>query len=140
MADFLNLHLSAQEINAVSNLGLAHIGDCVYELLVRSRLVTGGTLTNKRLHAATVEYVSAPAQARAMETLLPHLTEEETAVFRRGRNTRVNSVPKRADLADYHAATGLECLFGWLYLNGAHERINELFSLAVEMPEQKKTC
>ena len=130
--DYLNVRLEPREAEAVSNLGLAHIGDCVYELMVRSRLVCGGTLTNRSLHAATVEYVSARAQAKAAGALLSHLTEEERAVYKRGRNTRVNSVPKRAQIGDYHAATGLECLFGWLYLLGRHERLNELFSYIVE--------
>lgn len=129
--DYFNLTLSEQQLNEISNLGLAHIGDCVYELLVRSYIVTRGTHTNKRLHAATIGYVSAPAQARAVETLLPHLTERERAVYRRGRNARVNSVPKHAKLGVYHAATGLECLFGWLYLNGERERINELFGIII---------
>ena len=132
MTDYLNIQMTEQEIGAVSNLGLAHIGDCVYELLVRSYLVCHGGQTNQGLHFATVEYVKAPAQAKAMEKLLPHLTEEEHAVYKRGRNTRVNSVPKNADIGDYHAATGLECLFGWLYLKAMHERINELFAIIVE--------
>lgn len=138
MNDYLNIRLRPEEIGAVSNLGLAHIGDCVYELLVRSYLVCRGAQTNQGLHRATVSFVSAPAQARAMERLLPLLTEEESAVYRRGRNTRVNSVPKNAELRDYHAATGLETLFGWLYLNGAHARINELFAAALGDAEQEK--
>lgn len=138
MTDFLNICLTSEQIGAVSNLGLAHIGDCVYELLVRSYLVCRGTQTNQELHRATVSFVSAPAQARAMERLLPLLTEQESAVYRRGRNTRVNSVPKNAALRDYHAATGLETLFGWLYLNGAHARINELFAAALADGEQEK--
>jgi len=132
MTDYLNIKMTRKEIGAVSNLGLAHIGDCVYELLVRSYIVCHGKQTNQGLHFATVDYVKAPAQARAMEKLLPGLTEEELAVYKRGRNTRVNSVPKNADIGDYHAATGLECLFGWLYLNAMHDRINELFAIIVE--------
>ena len=132
MTDYLNIQLTPLEIGAVSNLGLAHIGDCVYELLVRSYIVCHGKHTNHGLHNATVEYVKAPAQARAMERLLPLLDEEELSIYKRGRNTRVNSVPKNADLGDYHAATGLECLFGWLYLNAKHQRINELFSAIME--------
>ena len=132
MTDYLNIRMDRQEIAAVSNLGLAHIGDCVYELLVRSYIVCHGKQTNQGLHFATVQYVSAPAQARAMEKILPHLTEEESTVYRRGRNTRVNSVPKNANIGDYHAATGLECLCGWLYLNAMHERINELFEIVME--------
>ncbi len=132
MADYLNIQMAEQEINAVSNLGLAHIGDCVYELLVRSYIVAHGSVTNQQMHRTTVEMVCAAAQARAADVLLPILTEEERTVFRRGRNSHVNSVPKNAGMGDYHAATGLECLFGWLYLSGKHARINELFALILE--------
>ena len=132
MTDYLNIRMTPQEINAVSSLALAHIGDCVYELLVRSYIVCHGTQTNHGLHSATVALVKAPAQARAMERILPLLTEEELGVYRRGRNTRVHTVPKSAELGEYHAATGLECLFGWLYLNARHQRINALFEAIME--------
>lgn len=132
MTDYLNIKLLPEEIRALSNLGLAHIGDCVYELMVRSHLVCCGRVTSQGLHRETVKYVSAPAQAAAMEKLLPRLDEEEAAVYRRGRNSRVNSVPKNADIGQYHAATGLEALFGWLYLNGKHDRLNELFAIILE--------
>ena len=132
MKDFLDIKLSEAEIRAISNLGLAHIGDCVYELMVRSRIICLGRSTSAGLHRDTVKYVAAPAQAAAVEKILPVLTEEERGVYRRGRNTRVNSVPKNADRAQYHAATGLEALFGWLYLNGSHERLNELFAIILE--------
>ncbi len=131
MTDYLNIQMTQQEINAVSNLGLAHIGDCVYELLARSYIVAHGGVTNQRMHQATVELVCAAGQARAAEALLPILTEEERDIFRRGRNSHVNSMPKNADPGEYHAATGLECLFGWLYLLGRHERINELFARVI---------
>ena len=136
MTDYLNIQMTPEEIRAVSNLGLAHIGDCVYELLVRSYIVAHGGATNQRMHALTVGMVKAPAQAAAMETLLPLLTEEELAVYKRGRNTRVHSVPKNAEIGEYHAATGLECLFGWLYLGAQHARINELFAAILE----KEAC
>ena len=136
MTDYRNIQMTPQEISAVSNLGLAHIGDCVYELLARSYIVAHGGVTNQRMHDLTVALVCAAAQARAMETLLPLLTEEERAVYRRGRNTRVNSMPKNAEPGDYHAATGLESLFGWLYLGAKHERINELFAAVLE----KEAC
>ena len=132
MRDYLSLQLTEQEIGALSNLGLAHIGDCVYELLVRSFLLCQGKHTNHGLHRATVEYVKAPAQALAAERILPLLDEAELAVYKRGRNSHVNSVPKHAELRDYHAATGLECLFGWLDLHGRRERINQLFSAIME--------
>ena len=136
MTDYLNIQMTPQEIGAVSNLGLAHIGDCVYELLVRSYIVAHGGVTNQKMHKLTVDMVKAPAQAAAMEKLMPLLTEEERAVYLRGRNTRVHSVPKNAEPGQYHAATGLECLFGWLYLSGQHGRINELFESVVEKDER----
>ena len=132
MTDYLNIQMTPQEIGAVSNLGLAHIGDCVYELLVRSYIVAHGGVTNHAMHDTTVRMVRAEAQAAAMERILPLLSEEELAVYRRGRNTRVHSVPKNAEIGAYHAATGLECLFGWLYLSGRHVRVNELFARITE--------
>ena len=129
MTDYLNIKLTEAEIRGISNLGLAHIGDCVYELMVRSMLICSGRSTSAGLHRETVKYVSAPAQAAAVAKILPLLSDEERDVYRRGRNTRVNSVPKNADISQYHAATGLEALFGWLYLNARHERLNELFTM-----------
>ena len=131
MEDYLNIRMTAEELGAVSNLGLAHLGDCVYELLVRSYLLKTGRQTNAGIHAESMRFVCAPAQAKAMEKLLPLLTEEETAIYRRGRNTHVNSIPKHARVGDYHAATGLETLFGWLFLRGETDRINELFAAVI---------
>ena len=111
---------------------LAHIGDGVYELMVRSYLICEGKTTASNLHKSTVGYVSAPAQAKFIERVMDMLTEEELAVYKRGRNTRVNSVPKNANRAQYHAATGLESLFGWLYLRGEHARLGELFAKMME--------
>ena len=132
MSDYLNIKMSEGDIRSLSNLALAHVGDCVYELMVRSWIVCHGRSTSQGLHRAAVKYVSAPAQAAAVEKILPMLDEDEAAVYRRGRNTRVNCVPKNADISQYHAATGLEALFGWLYLNGHHERLNVLFALIME--------
>ena len=84
-------------------------------------------------HRETVRRVNAPAQARAAETIQPALTDEERAVYKRGRNAKVNSVPQHADVAQYHAATGLETLFGWLYLLGRTQRLRELFSKITEV-------
>ena len=119
--------MSAREANSISMLGLAHVGDAVYELLIRGMLCCQGHSAVGVLHRSTVRLVRAEAQAQAMALLLDMLDEEELAVYKRGRNTRVNSVPKHADLSQYHAATGLEALFGWLYLQGKLERINQLF-------------
>ena len=130
--DYFHLNAAPDDIRANSTLGLAHLGDGVFELMVRSWLCLHGKATNKGLHKATVKYVAAPAQAAAAEKIIPLLTEEEGDVFRRGRNTSPHSVPKAASRADYQTATALEALFGWLYLQGRTERINQLFELMME--------
>lgn len=130
--DYFHLNAAPDDIRAISTLGLAHLGDGVFELMVRSWLCFHGKATNKGLHKATVKYVAAPAQAAAAEKIIPLLTEEEGDVFRRGRNTSPHSVPKAASRADYQTATALESLFGWLYLQGRTERINQLFELMME--------
>lgn len=132
MTDYFDICLKQDELLKISNLGLAHMGDAVYELLVRASLCKEGKATSKGLHRAAIARVSAPAQAKVMEKLLPLLTEEETAVYRRGRNAHVNSIPAHASPDEYHSATGLETLFGYLYLNGRRDRITELFSAAEE--------
>ncbi len=124
--------LNKTELNALSALALAHAGDAVYELLVRTRLLTGGHATNGSVHQETVKYVSAPAQASAMDVLLPLLTEEENAAYRRGRNAHVRAIPKNATHEQYSKATGLEALFGYLYLSGRNERVLELFNALTE--------
>ena len=127
--DYFHLNASREELLNMSSLGLAHLGDGVFELMVRAWLCLHGKVKVKDLHRATVRYVAAPAQAAAMERLLPLLTDEEADVYRRGRNTAPHSVPKAASRAQYQAATGLEALFGWLYLQGRTERLNELFEV-----------
>ena len=124
--------MNSSEVNRISMLALAHVGDAVYELLVRSMLCRKKHAVVMDLHRQTVSYVNASAQAGAIEKLMPVLDEEEKSVFRRGRNTKVNSVPHNADLADYHTATGLEALFGWLYLLGREDRIFELFHIITD--------
>ena len=134
MTNYFQLDVSPDQIRAISTLGLAHLGDGVFELMVRSWLCLHGKATSKGLHKATVRYVAAPAQAKAVEKILPLLTEEEGDVFRRGRNTSPHSVPQNASRADYQAATGLEALFGWLYLQGRTDRLNELFEAIMDTP------
>ena len=135
MTDYFHLNADAELLQGISSLGLAHLGDGVFELMVRSWLCLHGKATSKGLHRATVRYVAAPAQARAAEKLLPLLDEAEHDVFRRGRNTSPHSVPQNASRADYQAATGLEALFGWLWLQGRTDRLNELFAVTMEGAE-----
>lgn len=132
MTDYFSFQLPDDEIRAISSIGLAHLGDAVYELLVRTYLCAHGKATGKGLHRATVELVRAPAQAEAAEKILPMLMEEEQAVFRRGRNANVHSIPQHASRAQYQQATALEALLGWLYLRGERARIEELFAVMME--------
>lgn len=130
--DYYTIKLTEDELRSISAIGLAHMGDAVYELLVRTWLCVHGKATGKSLHRATVALVCASEQARRSERILPLLTEEETAVFKRGRNANVHTVPRSASHAEYHAATALECLLGWLHLRGEQARINELFNVMME--------
>lgn len=130
--DYFHLNQLPDEIRAVSNLGLAHVGDGVFELMVRSWLCIHGKATNRGLHKATIKYVAAPAQAKAAEKILPLLTQEEADVFRRGRNSNPHTVPKAASREEYQAATALEALFGYLWLKGETDRLNELFEIMME--------
>ena len=132
MNDYFNITLGEDEIRAISSIGLAHLGDAVYELLVRSWLCAHGKATGKGLHRATIELVCAQAQAMRGDRILPLLTEAELAVYKRGRNANVHTVPHSTSRADYLKATALECLFGWLYLRGEKERINRLFAVMME--------
>ena len=132
MENYFKMNLSRQEINAISNLGLAHIGDSVFEILCRSYLCARGGKNVGNLHRDTINMVKATAQAQFMDKLLPHLTEEELAYYRRGKNAHVHAVPKSCTPAEYAKATGLEALFGALYLAGETDRINELFQLGID--------
>ena len=132
MTDYFHTNLDADALRAISSIGLAHVGDAVYELLVRTWLCAHGKATGKGLHRATVELVCAPAQARLSARLLPLLTEAEHDVFRRGRNANVHTIPQHASRSEYQQATALEALLGWLWLRDDHERINELFAAMME--------
>ena len=118
------------DLNTYSTASLAYLGDCVLEIKVRERLVKMGLSSSARLNKAALDYVRAPMQAEAMKRLMPHLDDEETAVFHRGRNIGHTNTPKSATVAEYRAATGMEALFGYLHLAGRTDRIDELFELA----------
>lgn len=124
--------MTQKEVNAMSALALAHVGDGVFELLVRTRLCMDGGLTNGRLHRDTVALVCAGAQSAFAERIMPLLSEQERAFFRRGRNAHVHGVPKNVTPLQYARATGLEALFGALYLLGQRTRVQELFDVIWE--------
>lgn len=132
METYFQPAMTADQLRAISSIGLAHMGDAVFEILVRTWLCVHGKATGKGLHQATIALVRAESQAAMAEKILPELTEEETAVFRRGRNAQVKSVPSHASRAQYSEATALEALLGWLYLRGERERINALFCRMME--------
>ena len=132
---FLSQKLTPPELRQVPALALAHLGDSVYELLVRSHLLSSGMTVPNHLHQRTTELVCATAQSDAAELLLPLLDEEESALYRRGRNADVHNIPKNATHAQYNRATALEALFGGLFLLGRNDRIRELFDLIMKEAE-----
>ena len=133
MENYFQLQMDPKKVNAISNLGLAHIGDGVFELLCRSYLCAKGGKTVDRLHRETIAMVKATSQAKLIEKLLPHLTEEELAYYRRGKNSHVHAVPKSATPAEYAKATGVETLFGYLFLSGQKDRANEIFHIVMNV-------
>ena len=132
MENYFDITMTDDQLRAMSSIGLAHMGDAVFEILVRTWLCAHGKATGKGLHQATIALVRAESQAEKAERILPLLTEEEAAVFRRGRNAQVHSVPLHASRAQYGEATALEALLGWLWLKGRKARINELFCTMME--------
>ena len=122
-------------LNTYSTAALAYLGDSVIELCVRQRLVRQGYSTSSKLNKLSLEYVRATCQAEAMKRIADMLTEEEDAVFHRGRNIGHTNTPKSATVAEYRAATGMEALFGYLHLAGRQDRIAELFAAAYPINE-----
>lgn len=132
MVNYFEMNLAEGEINRFSNLSLAHIGDGVFELLCRSFLCHRGVQTVGNLHRDTVQLVKATSQAAFADKMLPRLSETELSYYRRGKNAHVHAVPKGASAADYQKATGVEALFGYLYLSGQKDRANEIFCTVME--------
>ena len=116
----------------LSPLNLAFIGDCVYEMLVRETLVQQANRPVNDLHRESVKFVSAKEQTQAYDKIKDLLNEDEMSVFKRGRNAKVGHNPKSASQGEYHIATGVEALFGYLYLTDQTERIIELFKLIID--------
>ena len=132
MENYFEMQLTPLQVNAISNLGLAHMGDGVYELMCRAYLCNRGDQTVLKLHKDTVALVKAPTQAAFADKIKPFLTEEEMDYFRRGKNAHTHAAPKSASRAEYAKATGLEALFGALYLLGRTQRLNELFAMMMK--------
>ncbi len=122
-----NTPITEGEINRISAANLAYLGDCVYELYVREYLVKKNVLQPS---VESLKYVTAKVQSEAVEKILPLLTEEEVDAYKRGRNLGHTNTPKSSTVVEYRRATGLESLFGWLYLEGKSSRLRELFDAA----------
>ena len=119
-----------------SSLTLAYVGDAIYEVFIRTKLTENGDKKVNRLHKEAKNFVSAKAQSQIVEALLDTFTPDETDIFKRGRNTKVNTKAKNADFKEYHNATGLEALLGYLYLCGNQERLTELMEASYKVAKE----
>ena len=135
MENYFDIALTDDQIRGISSIGLAHMGDAVFEILVRGWLCAHGKATGKGMHQATIKLVCAESQATKADRILPILTEEELAVFKRGRNAKAVTRAKNASMSEYRRATGFEALMGYLYLKGDVERMIRLISMGVEKAE-----
>ena len=124
-----NMLFEIPSSSSLSGAALAYLGDSVLELIARQYLLSTGVTDVGKLNSLALSYVKATAQSDAMENLLPVLTAEEAAVFRRGRNSHSIAIPKSAKAGQYRRATGMEALFAWLYINGRPDRMKELFTV-----------
>lgn len=125
------------DIRTYSPLALAYIGDAIYDLVIRTIVVERGNTSANKLHKKTVNYVNARIQAQMIEALMDELTEEEAAVYKRGRNAKSYTTAKNASVIEYRKATGFEALCGYLYLTGKQERMLTLIKKAVELVGMK---
>ncbi|MEZ3466942.1 MAG: ribonuclease III [Schaedlerella sp.] len=132
------LGLPETDVDSYSPLVLAYMGDCVYDLIIKSMVVSRGNKQVHRLHEETSSYVQASAQSRMMRAMQPHLTEEEHAIYRRGRNTRSVSAAKNQTITDYRRATGFEALVGYLFLKKRYARLMQLVKIGLDSLEEKE--
>ena len=131
----MNSPLTSSEAKQYSPLALAFLGDSVYEIMMRDAILRSANMPAAQLHSLKIKRVCAAYQAKAVDIILPVLTEEETTIYKRGRNATGNSVPKNGNAADYHKATGFETLFGYLHLTGNVQRLHELFDTIIQTDE-----
>ena len=132
MEEFIKIEREAQDVNMMSPLTWAYVGDCVYELYVRTKLINETNLKPHKLHIESIKFVKAKAQAEILEKLMEYLTEEEKDIVRRGRNTQNHHLPKNSNVTEYMYATAFEGLIGYLYLTKQNKRLDEIFKLIFE--------
>lgn len=131
MEEFIKLDRPEEEVNLLSPLTWAYVGDCVYELYIRTNLVNKTNLKPHKLHIETIKHVKAKSQAKLLEEIHDKLTEEEKDIVRRGRNAESHHLPKNANVQEYRYATAFEALIGYLYLTKKFERLKEILNFAV---------
>lgn len=126
------LELKETEASSFSPLVLAYMGDCVYEIFIRTKIVNAGNMQVNKMHKQSASLVKASAQTQMMHLIMEELTDEEMRIFKRGRNAQSKTMAKNATMSDYRTATGFESLIGYLYLNGQEKRLVDLISLGLE--------
>ncbi|MBR0490438.1 MAG: Mini-ribonuclease 3 [Clostridia bacterium] len=132
MEEFIKIERTPEEVNLMSPLTWAYVGDCVYELYIRTKLVNETNLKPHKLHIESIKYVKAKAQAELLEKIMDKLTEEEQDIVRRARNTQNHHLPKNSNVTEYMYATAFEGLIGYLYLTKQDERLKEIFSKIID--------
>ena len=132
MEEFIKIERTPEEVNLMSPLTWAYVGDCVYELYIRTKLVNETNLKPHKLHIESIKYVKVKAQAELLEKIMDKLTEEEQDIVRRARNTQNHHLPKNSNVTEYMYATAFEGLIGYLYLTKQDERLKEIFSKIID--------
>jgi ribonuclease-3 family protein len=130
-------NIENKNVNSISPLVLAYVGDTVYEIFIRTRLVSKFKCSPHKLHLKAVEYVSANAQSDIVRNISDNLTENEKYLLKRGRNAKSGSIPKNTSIIDYKYATGFESLIGFLYLKNDFNRLTEIINLSIDYIENK---
>lgn len=131
MEEWINFDRSEEEVNLLSPLTWAYVGDCVYELYIRTNLVNKTNLKPHKLHIETIKHVKAKSQAKLLEQINDKLTEEEKNIVRRGRNAESHHLPKNANVQEYKYATAFEALIGYLYLTKKFDRLKEILNFVL---------
>lgn len=124
--------LADVDVRTYSPLALAYIGDSIYDLLIRTMIMSEGNMPVQQLHRKASGLVKAARQSQMMEKILAHLTEEEERIYKRGKNAKPHTIARNASLSDYHRATGFEAVMGYLYLSGNIKRIVDLMKIGLE--------
>jgi len=137
MEELMKFDRPEEEVNLLSPLTWAYVGDCVYDLYIRTNLVNITNLKPHRLHIETIKYVKAKSQAEFLEKIQDKLTEEEKDIVRRGRNTQNHHLPKNSNVQEYMHATAFEALVGYLYLTKKFSRLKEIFEFPVDEIKKK---